>query len=107
MKIVKQGQTFLDKVTQLTGSYENALEMAFLNGVSITEDSSQDQRAMYKKIFVIGKEIKVSSITNKRVVSFFNPKNEPATAIVYAKKKTTLEEIGIGFMIIGSNFKIG
>jgi len=107
MKIVKQGQTFLDKVTQLTGSYENALEMAFLNGLSVTDDSSQDQRSMYKKVFVIGKEIKVSSITHKRVVSFFNSKNEPATAIIYAKKKTAPEEIGIGFMIIESNFKIG
>lgn len=106
MKTVKQGQSFLDKVTQLTGNYENALEMAFLNGVSVTDDSSQDQRSAYKKIFVIGKEIKVSNITNKRVVNFFNTKNEPATAIVY-NKKITPDEIGIGFMAIESNFKIG
>ena len=97
MKIVKQGQSFLDKVTQLTGNYENALEMAFLNGVSITA-SSQDES------LAIGTSIQVSSITNKRVVAFFNPKNEPATAVAVDNNMTP---IGIGTMIIGDNFSVG
>lgn len=102
MKIIKQGQSFLDKVTQLTGSYENALEMAILNSLSVTDEQS----SVTKTPFEIGKEIKVSKITNKRVVAFFNLKNEPATAIIYPKMTKLVSETGIGFMAIGSNFKI-
>lgn len=104
MKIVKQGQTFLDKVTQLTGSYENALEMAFLNKMSVTDDDSQNERSIQKKQFGIGTEIQVSGITNKRVVSFFNKKNEPATAI--ENSINGIEPTGIGFMAIEDNFII-
>ena len=88
MKIVKQGQSFLDKVTQLTGSYENALEMAILNNVSITSDIE------------IGVELKTSKVTNKTITAFFNTTNEPATA--YSNK--TEELTGIGYMEIGNTF---
>jgi hypothetical protein len=101
MKIVKQGQTFLDKVTQLTGSYENALEMAMLNNMSITDDVSVGSKSI-KTMFKIGTEIKSGNITNKRVASFFNLKSEPATAIVNNNKNEGLT--GIGYMAIGRSF---
>ena len=87
MKIVKQGQCFLDKVTQLTGSYENALEMAIKNGLSITAD------------VLIGSTIEPTEVTNKRVVASYNEFNEPATDL-----RVALENIGIGTMVIEDTF---
>ena len=91
MKVVKQGQCFLDKVTQLTGSFENALPMALLNGRSITDDVP------------IGLEIANSNITNKRVVVFYNAFNEPATMISHSQNVVT-ESFGIGTMSIDNTF---
>lgn len=89
--IAKQGQSFLDKVIQLTGSCENALEMAILNEVSITDALN------------IGQALKPSRITNKIVAGFFNPVNEPATALTY-EAVAEIDNEGIGEMIIESNF---
>ena len=91
MKTVKQGQCFLDKVTQLTGSYENALEMAIKNGVSITAD------------VLIGSTIEPTEVTNKRVVASYNEFNEPATDLSKAEL-VALENIGIGTMVIEDTF---
>lgn len=66
---IYQGQSYLDKVMELTGSAENAFEMAILNGRSITDD------------VVIGQELKSSAVTRKRVVALFNGFNRPATDI--------------------------
>lgn len=90
-KVSKQGQSFLDKVTHLTGSCENALEMAILNGVSFTEN------------LAIGQVLKPSRVTNRIVAGFFNPVNEPATALTY-ETIADINNEGIGQMIIESTF---
>ncbi len=92
--IVKQGQSFLDKVVQQTGSFENALAMAILNNKSITASLE------------IGEEIQGSGITNKRVVAFFNKYNEPSTALTN-NEIMAIEGLGIGQMVIENTFKIG
>ena len=94
MKIVKQGQSFLDKVTQLTGSFENALEMAVLNGLSITGDVAK------------GLVVNPTEVTNKRVVASYNEFNEPATNISQSEIEA-LETIGIGTMVIEDTFIVG
>lgn len=91
-KTVYQGQCFLDKVNECTGSVENAFEMAFLNGVSVTDESNT------------GQELKVSPVTNNVVVEMFNEFKRPATAM---KKPPIPPGLGIGYMRIGVNFKIG
>jgi len=70
MSTVKQGQSFLDKVLQTTGSLAAAFEMATLNGASITDD------------LAIGSEVTPGPIDNKNIVSFWqNDIREPATDI--------------------------
>jgi hypothetical protein len=93
-KIVYQGQSFLDKVLENTGSIENAFAMALINGISVTDD------------VVIGQELKVTAVTSKAIVSIFNENKRPATAITM----NHLQEIknkGIGYMRIGSTFIVG
>ncbi|EGV44441.1 hypothetical protein BZARG_794 [Bizionia argentinensis JUB59] len=92
--IVKQGQSFFDKVTQLTGSIENVLKESILNGVSITDD------------LPIGYAVQVTEITNRRVVGYFNPFNEPATALA-ADKRKEIDSLGIGAMVIQDTFIVG
>ncbi|MGV8814737.1 MAG: hypothetical protein ACOH2D_11575 [Gelidibacter sp.] len=89
--VTKQGQSFLDKVTQYTGSIDNALEMAVLNNLSITDP------------LVIGDIVKATAVTNKIVHGFFNPFNEPATALTY-EAIAEIDNAGIGEMIIESTF---
>ena len=64
----QQGQNFIDIVCQLTGSYEAVLEMAILNGRSITTP------------LMIGEEIKGTQIRNQDHVNIFR-KKLPATAL--------------------------
>ena len=94
MKTVKQGQCFLDKVTQLTGSFENALEMAVLNGLSMTDEVAK------------GLVVNPTEVTNKRVVASYNEFNEPATNISQSEIEA-LETIGIGIMVIEDTFIVG
>jgi len=93
-KKVYQGQSFLDKVLETTGSIENAFEMAFLNGVSITDDIDT------------GQEVAATVVTNKFIKANFNEKSRPATATKRPPAPPGLG-IGIGYMQIGVNFKIG
>lgn len=86
------GQSFLDKVIENTGSVENAVEMALLNGFSITDD------------LVIGMELNVSEITNKSIVEFFGEFNRPATAINKKNHELIVADDGIGAMIIEDTF---
>lgn len=69
MAIVNRGQSFLDIVLQQTGRIDNVFETALLNGMSITDD------------LVIGTEVKKAGVVNKTIVSIFNSKNKPASAI--------------------------
>jgi hypothetical protein len=89
--LVYNGQSFLDKVIEQTGDIENTFEMALLNNASITDE------------LVVGSFIKVSTITNKAVVDFYNEYNRPATALSNEQSQE-IENIGIGNMIIGTNF---
>ncbi len=91
MSKIKQGQSFLDKVTQLTGSYENALEMAILNNVGLTDDAFIEQ------------EYQASKITNYGVVGFYKAHGEPATNTLLAQNEVP-KDFGIGEMQIETTF---
>ena len=93
-KIVKQGQSLLDKCIQSTGSIENALAFAILNGKSITDP------------LAIGESVEPSEVTNKTTVNYYSQIAEPATDATLEQVEE-LESIGIGSMAIGSTFKIG
>ncbi len=67
MNKIQRGQSFLDKVIQLTGSVENAFEVAVQNDMSITD------------VREIGEEIRTNILTNKYVVQYLKNK-QPATA---------------------------
>jgi hypothetical protein len=88
---VYQGQSFIDKVLETTGSTENAFEMALLNGISLTDNVA------------IGQELQVSSTTRKGVVRLFNSKKRPASAIINIVGADE-ENDGIGYMAIENNF---
>lgn len=90
--IVYQGQSFLDKVIENTGSIESAFAMALLNGVSLTDDVD------------IGNQVIPTAIINQTVVEKFNEFSRSATGM---KKSPIPPGLGIGFMRIGVNFKIG
>jgi hypothetical protein len=92
--IVYQGQSFLDKVLETTGSIENAFEMALLNGLSITEDVA------------IGVNLKSSEVNKPNTASFFNEFNKPATALTQEQLKE-IENKGIGHMRIETTFIVG
>ncbi|MFV8392740.1 hypothetical protein [Flavobacterium sp. LB2P6] len=91
---VYQGQSFLDKVIETTGDIENGFKMSILNGLSITND------------VVIGQELKTTEVTLKSIVSIFNDKKRPATAISMEQMQE-IESKGIGYMRIGSTFIVG
>jgi uncharacterized protein YebE (UPF0316 family) len=86
-----QGQSFFDKVIECTGSIENVFAMALLNGISITDDLPIEQY------------LAVSEKTNNVIVSFFDENNKPATAIT-AIQIEEIESVGIGKMIIATDF---
>jgi hypothetical protein len=88
---VYNSQSFFDKVIECTGSIENAFKMALLNGISVTDD------------IVIGQQLKIPPVTNKVIVEFFGDLNRPATMITQSQIEE-IENIGIGKMIIGTNF---
>jgi hypothetical protein len=88
---VYNSQSFFDKVIECTGSIENAFAMVLLNGISVTDD------------ILIGQQLKTTPITNNAIVDFFGDLNRPATMITIAQIEE-IENIGIGKMIIGTNF---
>lgn len=90
-KIVKQGQSFLDKAIQLTGSIDNALDLAILNGKSITDQ------------LLVGETILPSIITNKRTTNFYKTISEPATNATL-NEIDALDDLGIGAMAIETTF---
>jgi len=92
--IIYQGQSFLDKVLETTGSIESAFAMSLLNGISLTDDIE------------IGDKLKPGSIINQTVVEKFNEFSRSATAMKRPPQPPGLAA-GIGYMLIGVNFKIG
>ena len=91
--IIHQGQSFLDKVIEQTGDIENTFDMALLNNASITDD------------LVVGAYVKVSTVTKKSVVDFYNEYNRPATALTNEQQQE-VQSLGIGSMIIEQNFRV-
>lgn len=88
---VQQGQSFIDMVCQLTGSFEDILAMAILNNKSITD-------------FVnTGEEIKGTEIKNIEVVNQFS-KKQPATADLQNIEEPEENLEGISYWIINKNF---
>lgn len=84
--IVYAGQSFLDKVIECTGSLENAFEMAFLNGLIITDD------------LIVGTELKSNLPSNKVIFDFFTENNRPASNITtQQQKQATLEPYGFPY----------
>lgn len=93
MSKVQQGQSFIDKTLELTGSVENLLEMAILNNVSITDDVA------------IGVEIIGSGVVKNSIVDRI-ANQEIATKLSKNIDLTIPNELGIGKMKIGSTFKV-
>ena len=91
---VKQGQSFLDKVLQLTGSIETALDVSMATGIGITDDLPIDTL------------IETDLVKNRRIVEMFNKEDntEPATAIKNYTDDFT--PVAIGWSAIGINFRI-
>lgn len=90
---VYQGQSFLDKVIEQTGDIENSFDMVLLNNASITD------------ALVVGAFLKVSAVTKKSVVDFYNEYNRPATALTNEQQQE-VQSLGIGSMIIEQNFRV-
>jgi hypothetical protein len=89
---VRQGQSFSDKVVELTGSIENAFAMSLLNNCSITDSVA------------IGLDLKASEVTNHRIRDLFDENNKPATAISDHNFEFIIPDDGIGAMIIEDTF---
>lgn len=66
---VLAGQSFLDKVVELTGNIENAFEMSLLNNVEINRSVP------------VGSVVASTIKKRKAVVALFNDLNSPATEI--------------------------
>lgn len=67
--IVHNGQSFLDKVIEITGDVENVFAMALLNGINVSD------------YLLVGTELIPSDVTKRVVADFFTIENKPATAL--------------------------
>ena len=92
---VHQGQSFLDKVIEMTGSVDNAFAMALENNVSITDS------------LAIGTLLTYSGAVTKSVSSLFGDGNRCATAITKQNHELIVADEGIGAMVIEDTFIIG
>ena len=66
---VLSGQSFLDKVVELTGNIENAFEMSLQNNVKVNQSVA------------VGSVVTSTIKKRKAVVALFNDLNSPATEI--------------------------
>jgi hypothetical protein len=92
---VYQGQSFLDKVIEMTGSVDNAFGMAIENNVSITDS------------LAIGTILTYSGTITKSISSLFKDSNRCATAITKQNHELIVADEGIGAMIIENTFIVG
>jgi capsid protein len=93
--IVIENQTVFDIAIQESGSVLTAFDWAVKNGISITDDLDPGQLIAEAD----------SSFKNGEVASYFKGKKQMiATAM---KKPPIPPGLGIGFMKIGINFKVG
>lgn len=95
--VISIDQSFLDIALQQYGSLEAIMEMALLNGLSISEDieaGSELQTPAQEKVIVL------------EVVSFYMSKNiKPATAITAAQSQA-INPQGISYWAINIDFKV-
>ncbi len=81
---VRQGQSFLDKVLECTGDLSQAIEIAVLNGLSITDDLE------------INTELKINGKVNKGIIRTWDF-DGPATSF---KNAPSNEDANYQFPII-------
>lgn len=94
-KQVLHNQSILDIAIQNNGTSVSAFELAFENGLSITEELTPGQ----------GLEVSKSILIDTTIVAFFQNKNQIiATGFNNSENEDILPQLGIGTMIIGSTF---
>lgn len=92
---VLHNQSLFDIAVQESGSVMTSFEWALINGVSITDDLEPGQKIAAAD----------SNLKNSDVANYFKGKNQMiATAM---KKPPIPPGLGIGYMRIGINFKVG
>jgi len=89
MKVCK-GQSLFDVACICLGAAEAAIQIALLNGISVTDD------------LVVGQELKLPDVVNRDIVSYYaNNGLNPATGIT----DTEVERLGgLGYMALGIDF---
>ena len=91
MKVL-QGQSLFDIACQTLGSAESAIQIALLNGISVTDDLQ------------VGQELEIPGVANRSIVTYyFNKGLTPATGITDTEVATLG---GLGYMAIGIDFII-
>ena len=88
---VQQGQSFIDLVCQLSGSYEEVVNASILNGRSITDPVEIDT------------SIAVNNIRDTAIVTAF-AKKQPATELAQQNIDAGETLDGIGYWIINKTF---
>lgn len=89
---VRDNQSLFDISCQSLGSAEAAIQIALLNGISVTDD------------LPVAQNFELPSITNKAIVTYYANKGlMPATGITNTEVSTLG---GLGFMALGIDFII-
>lgn len=89
---VYQGQSFLDKVIEMTGSVDNVFAMAVENNVSITDT------------LAIGTVLTYTGVVTPTIVSLFSDSNRCATALTQQNYELIVADDGIGAMVVEDSF---
>lgn len=89
---VYQGQSFLDKTIELTGSIDNVFVLALENGVSISDN------------LTVGTSLKYTGKQLKTITDLFGDNNRCATKITDSNLSVVVPDDGIGAMIIEDTF---
>jgi hypothetical protein len=92
---VLHNQTLLDIAIQADGDVLSAFEWAIANGLSITDDLDPGQMLLDSN----------SSYINTDVADYFKSKKQIAATAM--KRPPVPPGLGIGYMKIGINFKVG
>lgn len=92
--IVQQGQNMMDLAVQHSGDCTALFAFAMKNGISVTEEIAS------------GMDLIVPEVINIGVVKYFSDKTI-IPAFEKAKANPIVGGRGIGFMRIGSDFKVG
>lgn len=89
---VFQGQNFLDKTIEITGSIENAFALALENNVSISDN------------LTVGSDLKYTGKQVKSITDLFDDNHRCATKITDSDFGVIVPDDGIGAMIIEDTF---